>query len=502
MLRIAVGGISHETNTYAEDSLGKTDYEDFYRFHGEAIIELAEGTRTYLGGMVAAAVELGVDLIPTFYAIAVPAGPISSEAYMALRRELLQALAKTGPVDAVVLELHGAGLAEGTPDVEGDLARAIREQIGPGVPITAALDLHGNVTGEMATYLDVMLGVELYPHTDMWERGFEAVALALRIYTGDLTPTAWVEPVPMLIAQITTDHPAVNRINEICRSYEAQSKVVDCTFFHGFAYSDSPHTGASIVVTTHNDIHLAQAIALKVATELWNGRASFQQVTLSPAEAIEAALALPGRPVLLSDIGDNPGGGSPGDGTHVLRALLEAGPIDACFGVIYDPAAVQQAVQAGPGALITVELGGHHDELHGQPIRVEASVRALTDGKFVLRRGMGAGDPQDLGLTALLTIGGVDVIVTSGRSQVFDPEVFVLHGMDVSRRKIVVIKSAHHFRAGFAGLAAGIVTADSPGLTTLDIGVFPRRHTPRPIWPLDAEADYVSSVLLQESPAV
>jgi microcystin degradation protein MlrC len=488
--RIAIGGLSHETNTYATACLGTTGYGDFYHFRGAGIIDEARGVRNYLGGMIAAAEELRVELVPTYFAIASPAGTIAQEAYDAVLAELREALCAAGRLDAVVLELHGAGVAERVADIETDVARMVREALGPGVPIVATLDLHGNITAAMAQSIDLMFGVELYPHTDMWERGHEAMTAAVTIQEGRLRPVTWVEPLPMLLTQFSTDFGPAARVNELCREVEKRPGVVDCTFFHGFPYSDTPNTRASVVVATDGDPGLARECAREVAGEVWRLRESFTLTTRGPREALEEALRLDVRPVVLNETSDNCGGGAPGDGTHVLRAVLDAAPAETCFGVVFDPAVVELAGRAGPGATIRVELGGHHDDLHGAPISAEATVRHLTDGRFRLRGGMGDGDPQDIGPTARLVINGVDVLVAARRSQVFDPEIFLLHGIDVTRYRLVVVKSAQHFRAGFRDVAAAIVTADSPGLTTLDVTSFPRTQCPRPLWPLDLDARY------------
>jgi microcystin degradation protein MlrC len=195
-------------------------------------------------------------------------------------------------------------------------------------------------------------------------------------------------------------------------------------------------------------------------------------------------------PVVINDTSDNPGGGSPGDSTHLLRAILDAGLEGACYAFIYDPQTAALAHDAGIGATIRVRLGGKTDDLHGAPIEAEAYVKTLTDGRFRLTTPMGRGMAVDLGPSARLVIGGVDIIVASERNQVLDDEVFLLHGINVRSRRIVALKSSAHFRAGFRDLAAAIITADAPGATTLHLEHFDHRRIRRPIWPLDPETTY------------
>ena len=304
-----------------------------------------------------------------------------------------------------------------------------------------------------------------------------------------MRPVTHVERLPLLLPAATTLFGPAAEANAHCAREAARPGVLDCAFFHGFPYADHPGVGASVVATADGDRALARAAARAAAREIWALRESFRPRTLSCAEAIAAALEVGDGPVVINETSDNPGGGAPGDGTHLLRALLEAGVEGACFATIADPEAARRAHAAGVGAKLDLELGGRSDRLHGEPLRVRAEVSRLSDGRFKLRA-MLAGVELALGPMARLRIGGVDVLVASRSQQVFDPEIFRLHGIDVERRRIVALKSSHHFRAGFQSLARAIVTADPPGLTTQRLDVFPRARTPRPIWPLDPDARY------------
>ena len=189
--------------------------------------------------------------------------------------------------------------------------------------------------------------------------------------------------------------------------------------------------------------------------------------------------------MVVAEVSDNPGGGAPGNGTHLLRALLAANEPRTCFGFIWDPQTALQAHRAGPGSTIEVRLGGFTDELHGAPIVATAYVKSITDGRFVLVNPMGAGSTVDLGKMARLVIGNVDVIVGSNRAQTLDAQLFLLHGIDVREMRIVAIKSQQHFRGGFKDIAGTIIRCDTPGLTTSELTHLPYQHIKRPIWPLD-----------------
>jgi len=480
--RVAVGGISHETNTYCKE---QTQLNDFVIWRGEEIMANSRGVRSYLGGMLQGAAQLGACVVPTFFARATPSGTIAAPAYQAMRGELLAGVEAALPLDAVALSLHGAGVVDGTDDLEADLCQAVRDLVGPEVKIVVSLDLHGNVTQAMVDAADICYGVHHYPHTDGYERGQEAVAAIPSLLNGEWKPISHVQHLPMLVpAAPTAVHPA-KTVNELCWAAEKRPGVLDCTFFHGFPYTDTPQVGAMVMVTANNERALARQVAADIAAWIWEHREDFRRGTLTPAEAIAQALTIEAGPVVINDTADNPGGGAPGDGTHVLRALLEAGLDRTCYGFIADPESAEQAHAAGVGRQVRLTLGGKYDDFHGAPLELEAYVKCLTDGRFILSTPQGRGSQVDLGKMARLVVGGVDILVGSVRNQVLDPEVFLLHGIDVTRYRIVALKSSAHFRGGFQDIARAIVTADSPGLTTLDVSHFTRRRTPRPIWPLD-----------------
>src|SRR5207248_2494439 len=245
-MRVAVGGITHETNTFAVESTGMTAIDEFVIVRGQEILEREHGVRTYVGGMLAAAAEIGAEVVPTLLARAEPSGTIAADAYASMKAELLALIEAARPVDAVALELHGAGVVDGAPDLEGDLGAAVRKLVGPDVPVVAAFDLHGNVTEAMVEALDVVLPVHLYPYTD----------------------------------------PADVGVNLLC--------------------------------TTAGDAERARAHARRVAGWLWANRERFRPETQMPETAMRLARDATEWPVVINDTADNPGGGAPGDATHVL----------------------------------------------------------------------------------------------------------------------------------------------------------------------------------------
>jgi microcystin degradation protein MlrC len=494
-MRVGLAGIFHETNTFCAE---KTTEEAFTVWRGGAILERFQGTQTYIGGVLAGCEAAGSDVRPLLFAEAEPSGIIAHDAYRRMRDEIIDRLSKTLPVDALILTLHGAGVVDGIDDLEGDLCRAVRELVDSHVPLVVTLDLHAAITSEMVHAATLILGVNHYPHLDMYERGYEAAAIIPRLVSGEVKPIIHVERLPMLLVasstiQAPTDAspPPAAQANELCRAHERRHDVLDVTFFHGFPYADTANTQACVMATTNDDLPLAKECAQEIADWVWKNRGSFSRSGYEPYEAVALALSTEGAPVIINETSDNPGAGTPGDGTYLLRAMLESEMREsACFGALHDPEVAALAHRVGPTATIDVELGGKSDDLHGKPVSVSAYIKSVTDGVFLLQA-MSRGLKCELGPCARLQVGTIDIIVSSKRMQVFDPELFLLHGIDVTRCKVVGVKSSNHFRAGFEPIASAIITADSPGLSTLRLDYLPARtKTPRPIWPLDQDAVY------------
>ncbi len=467
--RIAIAGISHETNTYCKDT---TPASDFGQTRGEALFR-ARGTQTAVGGAIETCDRLGFDVVPLLVTGAQPSGTIQSVAYEAFKQEILTGLRDAHPIDGVFLSLHGAGVVEHLDDLEGDLAASVRELVGEAVPITAVFDLHGNVTQEMADALDGVFACHQYPHIDFDERAVEAIELIDA----------------MLLPTTTTFGGIGQKLLAESLAAEADDRVIDVSWFHGFPYTDIPQVGCHFAVTVRGDWEDAAAIGKRLASSLWEQRESFIPLSLSADRAVAEALAAPAKPVVINENSDNCGGGAPGDGTHLLRAMLDAKLEKACFGFVVDASTARQAHDAGVGRTIEVELGARTDNIHGTPLRLTAYVKALHDGRLTLLA-MGRGSPIHLGPLARLVVDGVDIVVASVRSQTFDVGPFLAVGIDVTEYPIIALKSSNHFRAGFKDIAATIVTADPPGLTTHHIEVFPREHAVQPLWPIDENAGY------------
>jgi microcystin degradation protein MlrC len=493
MLRVAVGGFAHETNTF---SPRKTDLNEFEaeEIRRGSEIEKAAGTRTTPGGFVdAIAADPELELVPIIVSSAIPGGVVTKRAVETIEGELAEGLKREQP-DSVVLFLHGAMVTELSDDGEGETLARVREAVGPDVPVMMVLDCHANVTQKMVDLADVILPFDTYPHVDGHERGVEAVQLAKKMLLGELQPAKGYARVPLMAApprQFTGADPALAIMNKAF-AYEADERVVNVGVNWGFAYADTPVTGMSFVVTTNGDQALAQSIADEMAAFAWERRQEFIPEALSVEQAIKEAIAEPEGPVVLADLGDNPGGGTTCDGTAILWGLLDLGADNAAIGPIADPEVVALAFDAGVGAHLSCMLGGKVDELHGYPIPVEAEVVSLSDGHFVYEGPMGGGDTGWLGRTAVLACEGrhgskVEVIVSERRVQALDTALFRSQGVIPEEKKIIVVKSAVHFRGAFTPIAKRIIEVDTPGLLAIDLDRFEYHRIPRPMWPLDRE---------------
>ncbi|MCA1725564.1 MAG: M81 family metallopeptidase, partial [Thermomicrobia bacterium] len=245
--RIAIGEVAHETNTFCPEPTTTAPFKEYAWLHGDEVVRVHGGNRTYVGGMLAKAAELGVEAVPAFTTMAYPSGTITAAAYEEILATLLAAIARAMPVDAVCLALHGAGVAEGVDDLEGAILAAVRARVGPDVPIASTLDLHGNITPQMLDHADGLFGNWLYPHTDSYERGEEAIAFLVAMLKGQITPIMHLEQLPMMIPTCSTDLEPGKRLNALCREWEERPGLIDCTIFHGFPYTDIPAVGMTVV---------------------------------------------------------------------------------------------------------------------------------------------------------------------------------------------------------------------------------------------------------------
>lgn len=492
-MRIASGGVQHETNTFSQVP---TTVADFVRdsgcgdelLGGQTLVGVYRNTGTIHGGYLAGAEQAGFELLPLLSVHAQPSGRVEDSTFDELLSLFLDRLRQVMPVDGVLLDLHGAMVTVSHEDAEGVFIDAVRAAVGPDVPVVVTLDLHANITSRMAQAATCIIGFDTYPHVDMFERGVEAAHLIARIVRGEVQPTMAFRQLPLITLppmQCTLREPMISLMQRVFEM-EAEPGMLTATVAMGFPFADIRDAGVTVLVTTNNDLALAERQAERLAGWIWELRDELQPKLTSVEEIIRFSRENQDGLVIYADGSDNPGGGAPCDGTVVLQALIDANFEGAVVGILYDRETAIQAHAAGVGQTISARIGGKTDDLHGKPVEVEAYVRCLSDGHFIYHGPMRRGMVGEFGPMALLVIGGVEVVVASRRQQLMDAEMVRVVGVTPEHRKLLVVKSAVHFRADLGPLASHIFDADTPGIHRPDFAAFQFQNLRRPIYPLDS----------------
>jgi microcystin degradation protein MlrC len=497
-MRIVTGGISQETNTFQHELTTLADFQKGSSRidRGQEILDL-EGTGTIYGGIIAKAKEYDVELIPTTYGRAVPGGPVTREAFETMRDEILEGIRNAGEIDGVLLGIHGAMALEHLPDGEGPLLTAIREVVGPEIPIVAPLDLHTNLSDEMMEQCDAFVGYKQYPHVDTPETGAQAMEILIKTIKGEIKPAMAFTRVPLIApnqSMVTTWQSPLKTAIDRAREMETEEDVVAATVLGGFPFSDQEFTGVATIVVTNNDKAKAQKYADELAQICWDLREKFTIHPVPIADAIAEAMAgEPGSVYVLADISDSGASGTAGDGTAVLKGLLEANARSAAVAQIMDREAVAACIEAGVGATVTLSVGGKHDGLHGDPVEVTGMVRLIHEGGFPMGGVMGAGTRSSRGKTVVLEIngpGGIELQLTELRGHPNDLNFFRAFGIEPTERRILVLKSAAHFRAAFEPIATKVIEVDAPGISSPNLHSFNYKNLRRPIYPLDPDLEW------------
>ncbi len=497
-MRVAIGGISHETNTFSSIPTDLTQFQQRTLLRGDDLLRASRGISNVLGGMVDHASSLGWQLVPLLFASATPSGKIRRGTFEILANEMERGLSnamRADPLDGVLLALHGAMVAEGIEDADGELLRRVRRAVGEDTPIVVVFDFHANMTPGIVAHANLILGFETYPHVDTYQRGSDAVTLLDQLQRRAFKPVHALRQVPMLVtlpAQWTNCATPMGELMDLAARMKEAEGIVNIVLSGGFPYSDIRDAGLAVVVTTNDNLALAEQVADRIARAAWERRERFTPSTTSIPDAVRIAGngEVRSGPLVLADVSDNPGAGGACDGTAILVALLTAGIEGAALAVIADPDTVRLAGQIGHGNRGWFRLGGKIDRSHGSPLEVEATVRSVGPVDFINRGPMGSGTRTRLGQTAVLEVGKqgsapVDVVVCDHRVQVLDPELFRAVGIVPEEKRVLVVKSSVHFRAAFEPLAGEIIAVDGPGLSSPNLAQFTYRRIRRPIWPLD-----------------
>ena len=472
-MRVFSATLATETNTFAPMPTGLAAFEERGLF---AAGGHPDAPTLFTGPLWAArlrAKDLGLTLAEGLCAFAMPAGTTTRHAHETLRDRLLDDLRAAMPVDVVLLGLHGAMIAEGCDDCEGDLLERVRAIVGPRVVIGAELDPHTHLSGRMVRHADLLMAFREYPHTDAVERGLELVDACVAIARGAPRPGAAVHETGT-IRMLRTPLEPVRGFVDRARALEGRDGVVSISTIHGFPWADSPDLGTKLLVYA-TDARTAEDVAARLGAELRAICDALRARGPSIDAAIDEALACDAIPVVLADGADNAGGGAPSDSTFVLRRLVERGVRSAILGPLWDPVAVSIAWQAGEGARLPLRIGGKVAPVSGDPLDARVEVLGL---RRDLRVPGLSGSVDRLGDCALVAVGGVEVLLNTQRTQGFSTEMFTAFGVDLAARRIVVVKSSQHFHASFSRVAARILHVDAPGTLTGDLTTLPFRKAP------------------------
>ena len=456
-MRVFVGGVATETNTFSPMPTGLADFE---------IIRAAdvgdEGITPTIDLFRQKTQERGWEFVFSLYAWAQPAGNTTRSTYEGLRDEMLDALQAAMPVDIVLLPLHGAMVADGYDDCETDMITRVRDIVGPDAKIGVELDLHCDVTQAMIDLADVIVIYKEYPHIDIVNRADDLFRLIADAAEGKTEPTMALYDCRMIGLYLTPFEPMRSFVDDML-AMEGKDGLLSVSMAHCFPWADVPTCGAQALAITDGDPGKAQQVAESLGRRFFNMRRELDQTPLSIDEALDRALAIDDYPVVIADRADNAGGGAASDSTFMLKAMLDRGLENSCLAMMWDPIAVHIAVAGGPGATLDIRLGGKLGPMSGDPLDLTVTVTGIIEDMIQEWPQQGDALRIPCGTAVCLHCNGIDIIVNSKRVQVFSPQVFSNFGIDPLKKRLLVVKSAHHFYAGFEPIASKIIYMAAPG---------------------------------------
>jgi microcystin degradation protein MlrC len=487
-MRIAIGQLSQESNTFNPLPTMRQDFEDFGVLRGDDIVvQMAETNE--IGGFIQSLRQWPElpDIIGLARLAAWPSGPATEATFDWLMQEMLDALAAAPPFDAVLLSLHGAMVAEGHSDVEGEILEAVRRRIGPRKPLVTTLDLHANVTERMAKNADALVLFHTAPHIDVFETGQRGAAVLRRILDG-ARPRLVLRKIPMVVPaeRANTQDPASVSfgLRERLQALERDPAMLAAGLATVQPWLDVSELGTAVVVVTDDDAHLANKVAGEFAGEVWRRRHEYLPDLVPVAAAVrnafqEHAAGL----VVISDSADATTSGAPGDSTCVLRELIKYDWSRPALVALVAPDVVAEARRLGVGGRRTGPLGGVRDRRFSTPLEMTTEVAGLFDARFTLSGHLARNLPIDMGPSAVLRTGNVHIVVTSRSGPHFAPRFFETAGLAPFAAGVLVAKSPCGFRAAYQEKAHKIIAAATTGCAPADFWRYPYVKIPQPTWP-------------------
>jgi microcystin degradation protein MlrC len=494
-MRIAIGQLWQETNTFNPLPTTRQDFEAFGVLRGpDLVVRMAETNE--LGGFIQSLGQwpeqpqiIGLARLPAW-----PGGTLTHETFTWLRDVLVEDLHRALPVDGVLLALHGSLAADGAPDVEGEILQAIRQVIGPRVPLVATLDLHANITRRMVELADALVLYHTAPHVDVFETGQRGAAVLHRILVGGARPVSAFQKIPLVVPaeRANTQDPAsVSHAFRLrLQQMEADPRILSAGLATVQPWLDIPELGSAVLVVSDGDDELARSRCSSLAGEVWQRRREYLPDLVPVEEAIRRAHDNTDGLVVVSDSADSTTSGAPGDSTWVLRELLKYDWPRPALVTLVSPEVVAQAQRCGIGNDLVTALGGVRDKRFSTPITVSTRVANLFEARFVMSGHLARNLPIDMGASAVLEAGQVNIIVTTRSGPHFAPALFQAAGLDPFAASVLVAKSPCGFRAAYAERAKQILVARAPGCAPSDFWNYEYRQIPRPLWPWDEIAPW------------
>ncbi len=478
-MRVFTATLGTETNSFAPMPTGLADFQGPGYDPATTATENLHAFAQVCRALRERAAETGWTVIEGKLAFAGPSGTTVRAAYEALRDQLLADLTAALPVDMVLLQIHGAMIADGYPDAEGDLLARVRAIVGPGVFLGAELDPHCHLSPLKVASTDLLVLFKEYPHTDIYARAKDLVRLSEAAVAGRVKPVMRVRDLGMVTVIHTSREPARALIDRLS-AMEGHDGVLSISIAHGFPWGDSPDLGTRVLVVTDGDATKADALCQTIGDEIYARRAAFAPAYPGPDDAITRGLASNHLAVVLADSADNPGGGAAGDSTFILERLLARKVDNAVLGPLWDPVAVGFCMQAGVGATLELRVGGKVSRFSGHPLDVRLEVLALK--KNATQDGL-SGTTAPLGDVAVVKIEGVTVVLNTYRTQGFGTNLFTQFGIDLSATKLIVVKSSQHFHAKFGPIASEVIYVETPGVMPANFTGLPFKRARTTIWP-------------------
>lgn len=485
--RVGIIALLHESNTFISQSTTLEHFRENILLRGEMVRERLADTRHEVGGFFEGLAREQVEAVPIFAARAVPYGAITSDAFDELLAMMFESLDVVDKIDGILVAPHGATVCDAHRDADGAWLAELRRRVGKSLPIIGTLDAHANLSQQMIDSTSALVAYRSNPHLDQRERGVEAAALIARTLRGEIRPTqaASFPPVAINIERQLTSEPHLTPLYDLADHMLAQPDVLSNSILLGFPYADVEEMGSSAIVVTDDNLGLAIELSQQLGHYLTEHRGDFAGDLIGIDEAIARANSV-GGPVCLLDMGDNVGGGSPGDGTHLLWAIAGS-DLESAFVCLYDPASVEQASAAGVGSRLEMHVGGKTDELHGEPFFSDFEVLGIYSGQFVEHETRHGGFTRcDQGRTAVVRGNrGLTIMLTSRRMPPFSLQQLISCQIDPDDFHVLVAKGVNAPVAAYAPVCPHLIRVNTPGCTTADMTKLDFKHRRRPMFPFE-----------------